>query len=118
MEFETVEDDRELPIITSIINRAVANTYVSLSENEVFEKLVNVFDEQEYTLDTGENIEDTGYLELIDKVPSLREELARISGTEEIACLISALEFILEGLHLTKKLNKIQKDGFNSYSHL
>ena len=118
LEFETVEDDREVPIITSIINRAVANTYASLSENEVFEKLVNVFDEQEYTLETGENIEDTDYLRLIDKVPGLREQLTRISGTEEIACLISALEFILEGLHLTKKLNKTQKDGLNSYSNL
>ena len=118
LEFETVEDDREVPIITSIINRAVANTYASLSENEVFEKLVNVFDEQEYTLDTGENIEDTDYLQLIDKVPGLQEQLTRISGTDEIACVISALEFILEGLHLTKKLNKTQKDGLNSYSNL
>ena len=84
----------------------------------MFEKLVNVFDEQEYTLDTGENIEDTDYLRLIDKVPGRREQLTRISGTEEIACLISALEFILEGLHLTKKLNKTQKDGLNSYSNL
>ena len=118
LEFETVEDDREVPIITSIIDRAVANTYAGLSETDVFEKLINVFDEEGYTLDTGENIEDTNYLQLVDKVPGLREELAKISGTAEIACVISALEFVLEGLHLTKRLNKIQKDGQNSYSNL
>ena len=100
------------------IDRAVANTYAGLSETDVFEKLINVFDEEGYTLDTGENIEDTNYLQLVDKVPGLREELAQISGTSEIACVISALEFVLEGLHLTKRLNKIQKDGQNSYSHL
>lgn len=118
LEFETVEDDREVPIITSIIDRAVANTYAGLSETDVFEKLINVFDEEGYTLDTGENIEDRNYLQLVDKVPGLREELAKISGTAEIACVISALEFVLEGLHLTKRLNKIQKDGQNSYSNL
>ena len=118
LEFETVEDDREVPIITSIIDRAVANTYAGLSETGVFEKLIDVFDEEGYTLDTGENIEDTNYLQLVDKVPGLREELAKISGTAEIACVISALEFVLEGLHLTKRLNKIQKDGQNSYSNL
>ena len=118
LEFETVEDDREVPIITSIIDRAVANTYAGLSETGVFEKLIDVFDEEGYTLDTGENIEDRNYLQLVDKVPGLREELAKISGTAEIACVISALEFVLEGLHLTKRLNKIQKDGQNSYSNL
>ena len=118
LEFETVEDDREIPIITSIIDRAVANTYAGLSETNVFEKLIKVFEEEGYTIDTGENIEDTNYLQLVDKVPGLREELAQISGTDEIACVISALEFVLEGLHLTKRLNKIQKDGRNSYSNL
>ena len=118
LEFETVEDDREIPIITSIIDRAVANTYAGLSETNVFEKLIKVFEEEGYTIDTGENIEDTNYLQLVDKVPGLSEELAQISGTDEIACVISALEFVLEGLHLTKRLNKIQKDGRNSYSNL
>ena len=117
LEFETVEDDRELPIVKGIIDRAVVNTYSDISENHVFEKLVSIFDEGDYTLDTGEDIEDFCYIQLIDKVPGLRSELVKLSETDEPACLISALEFILEGLHLTKKLNKHQKDGHNTYSN-
>ena len=117
LEFETVEDDRELPIVKGIIDRAVVNTYSDISENHVFEKLVSIFDEGDYTLDTGEDIEDFCYIQLIDKVPGLRSELVKLSETDEPACLISALEFILEGLHLNKKLHKHKKDGHNTYSN-
>lgn len=53
---------------------------------------------------------DRGSLEqatLIMEMPALREPvLALIGGDESPAVVASAVEFVLEGLHLSKRLNK------------
>jgi len=44
---------------------------------------------------------------LVEDVPSLREAVAQLAGGDESpAVLASAVELVLEGLHLSKRLNK------------
>jgi magnesium chelatase subunit I len=45
----------------------------------------------------------------------LQEAIQRLEGLESAAMLASAMEFILEGLHLNKKLNKKMLEGEISY---
>jgi magnesium chelatase subunit I len=45
----------------------------------------------------------------------LHEALQRLEMLESSATMASALEFILEGLHLNKKLNKKALEGEISY---
>ena len=49
----------------------------------------------------------SAYAETLEQVPALSAPvLALTGGSEDPATVASATEFILEGLHLTKRLNK------------
>ena len=47
------------------------------------------------------------YVSLVSEVPTLREPISQLTGDDESAAAVaSAVEFLLEGLHLSKRLNK------------
>ena len=46
------------------------------------------------------------YLVGLEEISGLREAAARLAGGDSPARLASAIEFILEGLHLSNRLNK------------
>lgn len=56
---------------------------------------------------TGPDLPSAGYLAVLEKIPALREPAAAATaGSESPGVLASAIELILEGLHLSKRLNK------------
>jgi len=56
---------------------------------------------------TGDDMPAKDYLELLASVPSLEAPTRRIAGdTAGSGEMAAALEFLLEGMHLTKRLNK------------
>jgi magnesium chelatase subunit I len=59
----------------------------------------------------------TEYLEGLDAIPGLREGASRLAGGDSPARLASAIEFILEGLHLENRLNKTERKGTAVYGH-
>ncbi|HKA16312.1 MAG TPA: sigma 54-interacting transcriptional regulator [Myxococcota bacterium] len=56
------------------------------------------------------------YLAGLDQIGALREAAAVLAGTEEPAMIASAIEFLLEGLHLSNKLNKTERDHGARYA--
>jgi magnesium chelatase subunit I len=57
----------------------------------------------------GDDLPATDYLSVLTDMPALgppTRALAGPEGSESPALMASALEFLLEGLHLTKRLNK------------
>lgn len=55
------------------------------------------------------------YLEGVDEIRGLREAAAALAGGEGAERMASAIEFILEGLHLGNRLNKATRDGGARY---
>jgi magnesium chelatase subunit I len=51
------------------------------------------------------------YMDGLNNVPGLREAVASLCNTEDPAETSSAIEFILEGLHLSNKLNRETHEG-------
>ncbi len=51
------------------------------------------------------------YLVGLDEIPGLREAAAQLAGGDSPARMASAIEFILEGLHLTNRLNKTRTEA-------
>jgi len=100
------------------------------SESEVVERLLaravrRVFDERVSldeldavveSFDSGWNVEVSvgmpaaDYLEGLEEIHGLREAAARLAGGESPAALASAIEFLLEGLHLSNRLNKSESE--------
>ena len=56
------------------------------------------------------------YLVGLDAIAGLREGAARLAGGESPARLASAIEFVLEGLHLSNRLNKTEHEGSARYA--
>jgi magnesium chelatase subunit I len=64
----------------------------------------------------GDDVPSSVYAELAASVPALREHVAGLtSNSDSPASVASAVEFILEGLHLSKRLNKDATAGKATY---
>ena len=54
------------------------------------------------------------YVRQAEKTPALRAAVSKL-GADGAAGLAAAVEFVLEGLHLSKKLNKDSQPGQTRY---
>jgi magnesium chelatase subunit I len=56
---------------------------------------------------TGEDVSSSDLVALLESVPALRAPVQTLTGgNESPAAVAAAVEFVLEGLHLSKRLNK------------
>jgi magnesium chelatase subunit I len=55
------------------------------------------------------------YLEGVRQIPGLRDGVALLGAFESPGLMAAAIEFVLEGLHLSKKLNKDVQAGQSRY---
>jgi magnesium chelatase subunit I len=113
VEFETVEDGREDQIIEKLIQGAVVavfNRYYNLGE---LEQVVNRF-KSGVAVEVGDMTPSSEYSGLIQQVEGMSEAVAKVSATSP-AEIAAATEFLLEGLHLNKRLNKDKVGGKVQY---
>ena len=71
---------------------------------------------QGWAVEVSEDLPSDLYLEGLDEIQGLREAAARLAGGDSPARLASAIEFILEGLHLQNRLNKTTSDQGARYA--
>jgi magnesium chelatase subunit I len=105
VEFETVDDGREEQVLDRIIKAAVLETFRSACKPEQLTDLVAAFDGG-LVVHTGDDVPAADYARLLTDLPALRGTLADLEVGETPAGVASAVEFVLEGLHLSKRLNK------------
>ena len=55
------------------------------------------------------------YVQQVSELPVLREAVQQLGAQGNPAAIASAVEFVLEGLHLHRKLNKERVDGAVRY---
>jgi magnesium chelatase subunit I len=105
VEFETVDDGREEQILDRIVKAAVLETFRSACRPEQLVDLVHGFDDG-LVVHTGPDVPASGYATVLDELPAFHAVLADLGVGESPAQVASAVEFVLEGLHLAKRLNK------------
>ena len=55
----------------------------------------------------GDDVASADYVRLVQSMPALQQPVSQLVGdTASPAMVASAVEFVLEGLHLSKRLNK------------
>jgi magnesium chelatase subunit I len=117
VEFDQLEEGRESEILGHLLRRAVAETYRARLAGADLTGLLARFDEGE-TVETGELVPATEVLRRVGPVPGLAALLRRVGideGDETPALAASALEFAMEGLHLSKRLAKDELPGRTVY---
>jgi magnesium chelatase subunit I len=114
IEFETVDDGREEQVLDRIVKAAVLETFRSTCKPEKLTTLVTAFDEG-LIVHTGDDVPAAEYASLLSDLPGLRDTLSDLEVGETPAGVASAVEFVLEGLHLSKRLNKDSVGGKAAY---
>jgi len=106
VEFETTEDGRESAILENIVKTAVLQVFKQRVTGEKIREVVEAFDGG-VVLHAGEDVESVAYGAMFTDIPALRELVTQIVGADATPAVVaSAVEFVLEGLHLSKRLNK------------
>ncbi|MEZ5342705.1 MAG: hypothetical protein R2706_15035 [Acidimicrobiales bacterium] len=94
---------------------AVLTVFRAKVSHEGIAQVVDSFDE-ETQLNTGEDIADAEFVAMVAAMPALAGPVAELVGDDTSpASVASAVEFILEGLHLSKRLNKDSLGTRSSY---
>ncbi len=106
IEIDAVEDGREGQIFQQLVRGAVLQVFKQHSDSENLRAVAEEFSEG-VVVQTGEDIISADYVALLEKMPALRITINGLTnGDESPATIASAVEFVLEGLHLSKRLNK------------
>ena len=114
IELETMEDGREAKILEDITKRAVLNIFGRYVDMEEMEGIVESF-ELGMTIETGSDRPSMEYVTLLGEVEAFDEPIKRLGADNTHGIIASAMEFILEGLHLKRRLNKDMVDGRSRY---
>jgi magnesium chelatase subunit I len=114
IELETVGDVREDKIIEKIVQGAVLNVFNRRFRLSEFQGLISSF-ENGLIVEASPMMPSAHYVHQVKGSDELRKAVNRLGVGESPAALASAMEFILEGLHLHRKLNKDRADGQSYY---
>ncbi len=117
VEFDQLEEGREQEILTHLLRRAVADTYRARLAGADLSGVLGRF-EDGGTVETGELVPAGELLHRLGPVSGLASVMGRLgidSGDESPALAAAAAEFVLEGLHLSKRLAKDELPGRTVY---
>ena len=106
IEIESVDDGREGAVFEQILRGAVLQVYKRRVSGDKTKELITAF-ESGTVVSAGEDVSSSELFGFAQQVPELQQlALSLLDGNESPASVASAVEFVLEGLHLAKRLNK------------
>lgn len=114
VEFEAMEEGQEDKITQRIMHGAVKAVFDRYYDINDLESVAASFNDG-LSIETGEDMAAIAYTKIIEKIPAIGDvfvDPTELSDGERAA----TVEFILEGLHLHKLLNKHEYAGVTAYT--
>ena len=114
VEFEAMEEGQEDKITQRILHGAVKAVFDRYYDVNDLESVAASFNDG-LSIETGEDMAAIAYTKIIEKIPAIGDvfvDPTQLSDGERAA----TVEFILEGLHLHKLLNKHEYAGVTAYT--
>jgi magnesium chelatase subunit I len=107
VEIETIDEGRDGHVIERLIQQAVLAVFKASVPPDRLRDAVADFDaDGGRVVHTGDDIPAARFVEALGQLPALENVVLSLAGEESPAAVASATEFVLEGLHLAKRLNK------------
>ncbi len=114
IELEGFEDAKEGKIIDDLTKKAVLNVYNRHYRQADMEPLVAQFTEG-FSVEVSDMMAAKSYIRNVKEIVGLLEVVQVVCKSERPEAIASATEFVLEGLHANKRLNKSVQDGKTVY---
>ncbi len=115
VEIESLDDGRDGEIVQTLLKSAVLTVFRDVVDPAEGQAVVEAFDDDQLVVDAGDDVPGDLYLKLLDRVPALGACLTALGfehdDLDDAALVASGIEFVLEGLHLSKRLNKTATSG-------
>jgi magnesium chelatase subunit I len=115
IELEAVGEVNEEKLLAKLVQRAVHNVFTRSFGAGELDQVVGAFKDG-FSIQVGDDMPSDGYVKQTSQVPAFRVATLKLGATEP-ASTAAAVEFVLEGLHLSKKLNKDAQPGRARYRH-
>jgi magnesium chelatase subunit I len=115
----TEDEGQEDQVIGKLLGEAVKNVFEAYCDVKQLRHVVEAF-EQGQTFLAGERVPSTEYVRRLQEWPALKKEVGqflkkiaeeRLPAEAQDALTASAVEFLLEGLHVENRLNRNVKAG-------
>jgi magnesium chelatase subunit I len=115
IEIESMDDGREGVIFDNLIRGAIHQVFTSRHDGSLTAAIVEAF-EAGLVAHTGADRSSAELAALIDEVPALVPAVERFTdGSTDPGLVAAAVEFVLEGLHLSRRLNKDDSGSSATY---
>jgi magnesium chelatase subunit I len=115
VEIEVMEDDEDLEVVHQLLRAAVLQTYREHCAIEALDEVVAGFD-QGMTVELGTSVPASVYVGFAAELPELADAVTSLLGEDaSIEEQAAAIELVLEGLHLSRRLNKNVVDRTVTY---
>jgi magnesium chelatase subunit I len=115
VEIESLEEGREQVLLGQLVSAAVLLVFRRRVVLEDPQGVIAAFS-TDTVVHAGDDLPASAYAATLGQIPALSAPvLALTGGSEDPGVVASAVEFLLEGLHLTKRLNKEAAGGRATY---
>jgi magnesium chelatase subunit I len=115
LEFEYGSSSRsESEVIDELMKRATKVVFDGLADLPGYKPIVDAFN-QGWMVEVNDMTPPKEFVEGMDKIEGLRSAALRLAEGDSAPRVAAAIEFILEGLHLSNKLNKAQSERGATY---
>jgi len=114
VEFEAMEEGQEDRITQKLLQSAVKAVFDRHYQVHDLRPIAAAF-EGDLMIETGESTRASDYAQIARKLPGI-DQLFPDPAAVSPGMRASVIEFVLEGLHLHKLLNKYENSGFSTYT--
>ena len=105
IEIDTFEEGRESHLVEQMLRQAVLEVFRRHFQPREFVEVLTAF-ESGRVVHAGDDLAAGDYAALLSDIPALAPMVSSLVDSEDPAMVASAVELILEGLHLSQRLNK------------
>ena len=115
IELESVEEGREARVVDDLIEKAVLDVFGRYFSDGDFDELLARFEEG-LVVEVGVDIPSSAYVDELGRLDGVADAIQRLEPGDEPAAIASAVELVLAGLHLNRRLNRHFTGGTYRYA--
>jgi magnesium chelatase subunit I len=111
---ESFEDTREERLLDDLTKKAVMAVFNRYYQLPRLEEVITQFNSG-FSVEVSDTMPAKSYVRNVKEIMGLAKVVKSVDDSERPETIASAVEFVLEGLHLNKRLNKSKLEGKTVY---